>query len=309
MTMRELRRVCGTVPDPASRQSGTDAVAGERPREGPHSLILERMRREQAIESVRSSLTPHNRNYLIPISYVDSPNEVPFRSAVPPTNESVALDNVEAKFQISIKAALWEDMFLDDAVLYFGFTGISFWQAYNEEISSPFRETNYEPEVFWATPLGWRPFGIEASLLVLGFSHQSNGQDGSLSRSWNRIYANFIWEQGSLVYSLKPWYRIPESDKTFPGDPSGDDNPDITEFVGNFEFTIAWRNGDHEFTLMLRNNLRSDNKGAVQLEWTFPMLQNVRGYAQYFNGYGESLIDYDAHIERIGVGILLTDLL
>lgn len=304
MTMRELRDLCSRAANPEAQSKAQAA-----PQEDPNSLILARMRRERAIEGFRSSLTPHNRNYMIPVSYVDSPNEAPFAPLFPPGNEGIGLDNVEAKFQLSVKATLLENIFRDDASLYFGFTATSFWQVYNNNVSSPFRETIYEPELFWAAPLEWRPFNTDASLIVLGYSHQSNGQGGSLSRSWNRLYANFIWEKNDFVFSLKPWYRIPERDKAFPGDPSGDDNPDIEEYMGNFEFGTAYRRGDHEFTLMVRNNLRSDNHGAVQMEWTFPLLRRVRGYAQYFNGYGESLIDYNARIERLGIGILLTDLL
>ena len=120
-------------------------------------------------------------------------------------------------------------------------------------------------------PLPWKLFNSDATLLSFGFSHQSNGRAAPLSRSWNRLYANLLWEQGNFVFSLKPWWRIPESAKTDPLSASGDDNPDIGEYMGNFEFNTAYRRHNHEFSLMLRNNLRSENRGAVQVEWTFPI--------------------------------------
>ncbi|MGB1271881.1 MAG: phospholipase A, partial [Endozoicomonas sp.] len=107
----------------------------------------------------------------------------------------------------------------------------------------------------------------------------------------------------------KPWWRIPESEKE-PGrenDSQGDDNPDIHQYLGYGELHFGYRLGEHNLGMMIRNNLDGDNRGAVQLDWSFPINQRFRGYIQYFNGYGESLIDYNDSANRLSLGIMLTD--
>jgi len=62
--------------------------------------------------------------------------------------------------------------------------------------------------------------------------------------------------------------------------------------------------------MMLRNQLESGfEDGAVELSWSIPVFnyKPLKGYIQYFYGYGESLIDYDRKVNRIGVGISITD--
>ena len=98
-----------------------------------------------------------------------------------------------------------------------------------------------------------------------------------------------------------------EKKKLSPNQPDGDDNPDIDKYMGHFELTSIYQWDEQNFSFMLRNNLRSENKGAVQLDWSFPMGSRFKGYVQYFNGYGESLIDYNHTVQRFGFGILLTD--
>jgi len=272
------------------------------------SLIKERIERERAAQDNPAVLLAHKRNYVLPLAYSNDPNDDVFEPD--DSDFGTDLDHLEALFQLSIKAPIAEDLLTDEDAVFFGFTVRSFWQAYNSDISAPFRETNYEPEVFWVTPVPWNVLGGDAAFVELGLSHQSNGRSQLFSRSWNRIYATLGWERWRWVFALKVWYRIPEDDKDDPLDPDGDDNPDIEDYMGNFEFLIVYRRSDHEFGTMLRNNLDTDeNRGAVQFDWTFPLHRRFRGYLQLFNGYGESLIDYDANITRVGIGILLSDLL
>ena len=100
---------------------------------------------------------------------------------------------------------------------------------------------------------------------------------------------------------VKPWFRIPESAKD-------DDNPDIDKFLGYGELSLFYKQEKRITGLRLWNNLRSsDNHTSVQLDWNFPIGSGIKGYIQYFNGYGETLIDYDYRSKRIGFGIMLTD--
>jgi len=275
------------------------------------SSLDKRVARERVSEKNRNVLTPHHRNYILPVSYISSPNNRPFDGLKDIDQEAgEPLDNFEVKYQLSLKVPIYNNFSDSDQAIYMGFTLQSYWQFYNKDISSPFRETNYEPELFWINFLDDENvlWGDEMAV-VLGISHQSNGRSQPNSRSWNRLYANFIWENNGFVFSFKPWYRLPEDDKPTPLDAKGDDNPDIHKYMGYFEFSGVYRYEEHEFGFMTRNNLNSDNRGAIQLDWSFPIWGRLRGYAQYFNGYGESLIDYDADIQRFGVGILLTDIL
>lgn len=295
LTVGDIRRQCEAV-------NPEDTVNAD------ESLILDRIKRERVASGVPALLTAHRRNYLLPAAYSPNPNEEPFRDVSGDVLEGNQLDNTEVKFQVSLKASLARSVLLRGDEMFVGFTATAFWQAYNSDASAPFRETNYEPELFWTRPVFTENDIIDSALMVVGLSHQSNGRGLPLSRSWNRVYANFVVERGDFVFSLKPWWRIPDNGEDGPGY-RADDNPDIERYLGHFEFTTIYRDNDHEFSMMIRNNLRSDNKGAVRLEYTFPLWGDIRGFAQYFNGYGDSLIDYDAHIERFGVGILLSDLL
>ena len=156
--------------------------------------------------------------------------------------------------------------------------------------------------------------GTKLQFINLGFNHQSNGRSEPLSRSWNRIVANVglensfgLEKKDSFDLLLKTWYRIPENE-------TNDDNPDITRYTGYGELwgTLYWKN--QRFAVMLRNNLRSDNLGAIQLDWSVPLStinehlgKKISLYIQYFNGYGESLLDYNTSINRISAGFMLAD--
>ena len=254
---------------------------------------------KEALDNV-FAITQHRQNYLLPITYVSNPNTFGNEEL---TEENV--DNKEAKFQVSAKLPLYlEDTGFDG--LYFGFTLTSFWQLYNNEASKPFRETNYEPEVFWQETADYSILGYKFNTFQVGFNHMSNGQSGLRSRSWNRLFASIVFSDNDDIYYLKTWYRIPEDEKEDPLDPTGDDNPDIQDYYGRMEFGYGRKIGAFKVLALLRNNLDFDeNRGSIQLDFTYPISDRYEVLLQYFNGYGDSLIDYNRSQERIGIGFQL----
>ncbi len=212
------------------------------------------------------------------------------------------LDNVEAKFQLSLKTKVWQGVFGDVGDLWIGYTQSSRWQVYNKELSRPFRETNYEPEAMLVFNTNYHVLGWDGRLLGVSIDHQSNGRDNPLSRSWNRAIANIGFERDNWVVMLRPWWRIPEPRRN-------DNNPDISDYMGRGEVQIVHEWRGQEFGMLLRHSLRGGARshGAARFTWSFPLAGNMRGYAEAFKGYGESLIDYNHNASYLGVGISLLD--
>ncbi len=272
------------------------------PTEEPISRLRRRQDRERELSTNPFALTAHRPNYFLFAAYNAEINAEPFTAVG--RQEGRDFDHLEGKFQLSLKFPLAVGLFDGRTDLHAGYTGRSFWQIYNSEESRPFRETNHEPEIWLShntnfSFMGWRNVANQ-----FGLNHHSNGRGGTLSRSWNRLFANIQLEKGDFGLNIKPWWRIPE-------DKDQDENRDITDFLGHGEIRGSLKHGNQVFSVMLRNHFESNfSKGTTELGWSFaiPQYQRVRAYFQVFNGYGESLIDYNFHKTSVGFGLMLNDL-
>lgn len=278
LSVGQIRELCAAPEEPASPVE--------------QRLTLERYSRDNPFV-----LTSHRPNYVMPLTYVRLPRR----------EGALDDDSIELQFQLSQKVLLVDGLIGRHGQLSAAYTNRSFWQAYDDDASSPFRETNHEPELLLGFENDWKVFGFRNVFNQLSLNHQSNGRSGSESRSWNRIILNAVFERENFVFSLRPWYRIPEAPKTSEEDTRGDDNPDIERYIGRLEWIGGWTRGKNLYSVMLRNNLERDNRGAIELSWSFPIHRNIKASVRYFNGYGESLINYDRWSESLGIGFLITD--
>ena len=241
---------------------------------------------------------PHNDNYLLLASLNSAPNGAPFRPTNPLSSRSAGgPKHVELAFQLGFKTKLVEHAAGSRGDLWFGYTQQSYWQAYNAAASRPFRETNYQPELMAVLPLDMTLGGLRARFVNIGLVHQSNGQSGTQSRSWNRLYAQLGVEHGALALNAKLWRRLD-------GGGEDDDNPDILDYMGRGDVTASWRRDGHEVSLTARRNF-STRHGALQASWAFPVAAGLKGYVQLFSGYGQSLIDYNYAQKALGLGFLI----
>ena len=187
MTISQLKSDCRTLSSVESK----DYVSSE-----SVSPVTKRLDEERMFSYNERVLTGHKPNYIIYSYNTKDPATEVFEEQFP--NEDIDFDHGEIKFQISTKFLVTEDLFGNNGDVYVAYTNRSFWQANNDNISSPFRDYNHEPEAWIAFENDYELWGFKNSLISTGFVHQSNGRGGVLSRSWNRIYANFIVEKDKV---------------------------------------------------------------------------------------------------------------
>jgi len=223
----------------------------------------------------------------------------------------------ETKLQISVRTKIAKGMLAsgsgDDAgsdSLWLGYTQQSYWQLFNSAVSRPFRTTDHEPELIYIYPHQIDlPGGWKYRLSGLALNHQSNGQSLPLSRSWNRVYLMGAAEKelggdSRLELQARVWQRLNESS-------GNDDNPDIADYIGRAELAGLWQiNRVHSLGLTLRHSLRSQARGSARLEWmkastSIADSASLRYHVQLFNGYGDSLIDYNRRRTVLSVGLSL----
>jgi phospholipase A1/A2 len=235
----------------------------------------------------KDGFSAHRLNFILPFTY----------SGLPARDER---QDWEVKFQMSIKQRLLK---FYGWAFYFGYTQKSFWQAYDTGDSRPFRENNFNPELFFRTRM-WSGFRIDS-----GMEHESNGRDIPYSRSWNRLCLTPYFENGRVIASLKAWYRLREKKKTDEMDADGDDNSDICRYYGYGELglTIKFPELFQAYCASLVRYNPRYGRGAVELTLTVPLSLNSMSFMiQYWEGYGESLIDYNVHQRKIGIGLNFT---
>ncbi len=247
---------------------------------------------------------PHNPMYALPLFLNGKPNRSPSTPNQPEETFSTReMRGVEAKFQISLKAKLAEDLFGTNADLWGGYTQQSHWQVYNEDHSRPFRVHDYMPEIFVTQPVRANlPFGGKLRMIGGGMMHHSNGESDPLSRSWNRAYVMGGMEWGDLTVMPRLWTRFAKGDGNKP-----DDNPDILDYYGYGDVQFSYRLSEGKNIAGTVRYNPSSNKGAVQLDYVHPLGKGVSGYLQLFHGYGQSLIDYNHESTAVGVGVILND--
>jgi phospholipase A1 len=216
--------------------------------------------------------------------------------------------NSDGRLQISFKYQLFGNAgavgngnpFING--IHFAFTQRMFWDL--GKGSTPFRNIDFMPELFYLLPA--TPTNRQISLGgQVGFRHESNGRDGSASRSLNALYIQPVATRQVGKYTLSIGPRL----SVYVG--SLEDNPDIKRYRGN---TSLFAEIGQDDGLRLTTNTRfnfSTGKGAIDANLSYPFDRiinsslNLYVFGQGFAGYGENLLDYDREVTRLRIGVAI----
>lgn len=204
--------------------------------------------------------------------------------------------NTNVKFQISIAQRLTRSTLPWGTYLYLFYSQKCFWNIL--ENSMPMTDLNFNPGIGITKPLFVKNRYIGKMTFLV--EHESNGRDSIWSRSWNRVAlaANIMVTRNLMVHG-KIWIPIVD----------GVNNKDIVNYCGFYQFGAQVLSNDRRFVaginIAKRKGWNLNSNVTVDLAYRILKRDNQYLFLQFYNGYGEGLLEYNKFHSQVRVGLLI----
>lgn len=204
--------------------------------------------------------------------------------------------NSDVKFQVSIAQRLTKSTLPFNTYLYLFYTQKCMWNVF--ENSMPMRDFNFNPGIGLAKHLFVKNRYVGKVTLMI--EHESNGRDGIESRSWNKVsLASYIFIDPNFMVHGKVWIPIID----------GQNNQDILYYSGIYQvgttFTTPNKRFGFALTMVKRKGWNFKYNTIWEVNYRLFKDENQFLFLQYYNGYGENLLDYNQYHSRLRIGLVI----
>ena len=204
--------------------------------------------------------------------------------------------NSDVKFQISFQQRLTKSVLPFHTYLYLFYSQKAIWHVFRNSL--PFHDLNFNPGIGLSKHIVLKNRLVGKLTVML--EHESNGRDGISSRSWNKIsIAGEAYISPYLMAHAKYWIPIVD----------GQYNKDILRYSGISQAGFQSMSNDDKWvldvTLVKRKGWNFNFNTIIQLGYRINHNSNQFIMLQYYNGYGETMLDYNQYHSRIRFGLLI----
>lgn len=214
----------------------------------------------------------------------------------PSVGPKATKQNTNIKFQISVAQRLTRSTLAWGTYLYLFYTQKCFWNVL--ENSMPMTDLNFNPGIGLTKPLFVKNRYI--GKLTFMIEHESNGRDSIQSRSWNRVaLAANVFVTKNLMVHGKIWAPIVD----------GENNRDIVDYCGFWQAGVQVVSDNRRFsggiTMVKRKGWNLNANVIIDLSYRIFKRDNQFLFLQYYNGYGEGLLEYNKFHSQLRIGLLI----